>query len=86
MAKRHIDITDADVALAKQVHQLLLAVLALPSGPLEHLVQLAHSSNGWMKKDPPEYFRAQGVTRQQLRMLWHFRSNLETVSPREAQR
>jgi hypothetical protein len=86
MAKRNIDITDADIVLAKQVRHLLLAMLALPAGPLEHLVQLAHSSNGWMRRDPPEVFGALGITRQQLRMLWHFRSNLEAVMPQEARR
>jgi len=86
VAERSIDITDADIVLARQVRLSLLATLALPAGPLEHLVQLAHSSNGWMRHDPPEIFIAQGVTRQQLRMLWHFRSNLEAVMPREAPR
>lgn len=80
------DITDADIAMAREVRKLLQAVLALPSGRLEHLVQLAHASNGWQKCDPPEPFGEHGVTAQTLRMLWHFRCNLEMVCPKEARR
>ena len=86
MAHRNINVTDADIAMANQVRRLLLSVLAVPAGPLEHLVQLAHETNGWQRQDPPEIFAEQGVTAQTLRMLWHFRCNLEAVMPREARR
>jgi len=66
------------------VRQFLLAVLAMPTGPLEHLVQLAHESTAGQKDDPPEIFEGEGVSRQCLRMFWHFRCNLEAVMPPEA--
>ena len=86
MIDRDINILDEDIELAKRVRQLLLAVLAIPAGPLEHLVQLAHASNDRQRRDPPEPFEEQGVTRQSLRMLWHFKCNLEAAMPREARR
>ena len=82
--KRNPNITDADVATAREVRKLLLTVLAMPIGPLEHAVQEAHASGDFERKDPPEVFREYGVTRQALRMLWHFRCNLEAVMPGEA--
>jgi len=78
-----INVTDADRTLARQVRQLLLAVLAVPMGPLEHAVQMAHESTASQKDDPPEVFDDEGVSRQCLRMFWHFRCNLETVMPQE---
>lgn len=81
--RRNINITDADIALARKVRAALLAVMALPIEPLEHLVQEAHASSDHQRRDPKEPFAKQGVKRQPLRMLWHFRSNLETVWPRE---
>lgn len=83
MTCRNINVTEADVAMAQQVRRLLLSVLAVPAAPLEHLVQLAHESDDWQRQDPPEIFAEQGVTAQTLRMLWHFRCNLEAVMPRE---
>ncbi len=84
MGKRNINVTDADIAVVRDVRQLLLAVLAVPVGPLEHAVQLAHESTNSQEDDPDEIFEDQGVTRQALRMFWHFRCNLEAVMPREA--
>jgi len=84
------NITAADLATVRQVHKLLLAVLAIPTGPLEHAVQVAHESVRDPSDDPhldpaflqPEHFEAQGVTRQALRMFWSFRVNLESAMPR----
>jgi len=78
------NITDVDLATARQVRKLLLAMLAIPVGPLEHAVQLAHESTSSQKDDPPEIFEAAGVTRQALRMFWHFRCNIEAIMPEEA--
>jgi hypothetical protein len=77
------DVTDADKEIVRQVRQLLLAVLAVPVGPLEHAVQLAHESTSAQRNDPPEIFEEVGVSRQALRMFWHFRCNLESVMPPE---
>jgi hypothetical protein len=82
---RNPNITDGDVATVRDVRRLLLAVLAIPTGPLEHAVQLAHESTGLQKHDPDEVFDDQGVPRQALRMFWHFRCNLEAVMPQEAE-
>jgi hypothetical protein len=80
------NITPGDVALVEQLRKLLLAVLDVPADRLEHVVQLAHES-GWFERNSPlEPFRHQGISRQTLRMLWHFRCNLESVMPREAHR
>ena len=77
------NVTDADKEIVRQVRQLLLAVLAVPVGPLEHAVQLAHESTSAQRNDPPEIFEEVGVSRQALRMFWHFRCNLEAVMPPE---
>ncbi len=84
MTNGNPDISDADIATARQVRKLLLGMLAVPVGPLEHVVQLAHESTSSQKDDPPEIFEAAGVTRQALRMFWHFRCNIEAVMPQEA--
>jgi len=75
------NITDTDIATARQVRKLLLAMMALPVASLERVVQMAHESTHDQKDDPPEIFEAQGVTRQALRMFWHFRCNIEAVMP-----
>jgi len=59
-----------------QVVALLQGVRALDLVELERLVQHAHECDIHQISDPPEPFP---VTRQALRMLWHFRSNLESV-------
>ena len=79
--KNDPNITDADIATIRQVHRCLLAILAVPIGPLEHAVQAAHKSAARQKEDPQESFQTVGVTRQALRMFWHFRCNLEAVKP-----
>jgi len=75
------NITDADIATIRQVHRCLLEILAVPIGPLEHAVQAAHESAARQKEDPQESFETVGVTRQALRMFWHFRCNIEAVMP-----
>ena len=62
----------------QQVTVALNAVLAIPPDQLERLVQQAHESNCKQKDAPPERFP---VSRQALRMLWHFRCNLDAVRP-----
>ena len=57
--------------------------MAVPADRLEHLVQLAHESTASQKDDPPDVFEDDGVSRQCLRMFWHFRCNLEAVMPQE---
>jgi hypothetical protein len=61
----------------------MLAVLALPEADLERALELAHECTKDQQQDPPEIFAAQGVSRQMLRMIWHFRSNLQAVMPHE---
>jgi hypothetical protein len=56
------------------------ASLGIPLEPLERLVQEAHESTPKQMHDPQERFP---VTRQALRMFWHFRCNLEAVMPKE---
>lgn len=80
---RHIDITDADIAVVHQVHSVLLAAMHVPADRLEHLVQLAHESSDRQDRPPRELFTDEGLTRQALRMFWHFRCNLEAVLPPE---
>ena len=75
------NVTESDRRLVGDVGRLLLAVMAVPIGPLERAVQLAHESTAKQKHDPPEVFADQGVNRQCLRMFWHFRCNLEAVMP-----
>ncbi len=82
----HVDIAEQDRQLARRVQMVLLTVMELPADRLEKLVQLAHESGARQKEDPPEVFGEQGPTRQCLRMLWHFRCNLDAVMPREDRR
>lgn len=80
---RNPDITDADIAVARQVRSVLLAAMHVPADRLEHLVQMAHESSDRQDRPPRELFTGEGVTRQALRMFWHFRCNLEAVMPPE---
>ena len=87
------NVTTADLDTVREVRKLMLAVLALPTGPLEHAVQVAHDScldpdtdADWdfdpvYLVDPPEYFAALGVTRQALRLFLSLRHNLEQAQP-----
>lgn len=58
------------------VAQLLDAVMRIGIDELERIVQQAHACDIQQIDDPPEPLP---VTRQALRMFWHFRCNLESV-------
>ena len=80
------NITTDDIATVRDVRKLMLAILAVPEGPLEHALQVAHETKldpEIAKRSPPEYFKAQCVTRQALRMFWNFRCRLEAAMPQE---
>jgi len=81
--RHNINVTETDIATARHARRALQAVMSLPLGPLEHLVQTAHESGEGRRHEPREPFLSQGVNRQVLRMLWHFRNNLESAMPRE---
>ena len=76
-----MDVTEMDNNLVGGVRRILDDVMAVPVEGLERVVQLAHESTPKQKEDPPERF---DVSRQCLRMFWHFRCNLEAVMPKEA--
>lgn len=78
-----LNIISADIAVAREVARVLKAVLAVPAGPLEHAIQIAHESTAYQKDDPPETFLCEGLSRQALRMFWHFRCNLTAIMPKE---
>jgi hypothetical protein len=59
-----------------QVVALLQGVRALDLVELERLVQRAHECDIHQIGEPPEPFP---VSRQALRMFWHFRCHLESV-------
>jgi hypothetical protein len=59
-----------------RVAHVLDAVMDIDVGQLEQLVQQAHECDIHQIADPPEPLP---VTRQALRMFWHFRCNLESV-------
>ena len=59
-----------------RVAHVLDGVMGIDVGLLEELVQQAHECDINQIADPPEPFP---VSRQALRMLWHFRCNLESV-------
>lgn len=63
-------------ATIDRVAHLLDAVKRIGIDDLERIVQQAHECDIHQIGDPPEPFP---VSRQALRMLWHFRSNLESV-------
>ena len=59
-----------------RVAHLLDAVKRIGIDDLERVVQQAHECDIKQISDPSEPFP---VTRQALRMFWHFRCNLESV-------
>ena len=59
-----------------RVAHVLDAAMDIDVGQLEQLVQQAHECDIKQIGDPPEPFP---VSRQVLRMFWHFRCNLESV-------
>ena len=59
-----------------RVAHLLDAVKRIGIDDLERIVQEAHECDIHQINEPAEPFP---VTRQALRMLWHFRCNLESV-------
>ena len=59
-----------------RVAHVLDAMMDIDVGQLEQLVQQAHECDIKQISDPPEPLR---VSRQALRMFWHFRCNLESV-------
>ena len=59
-----------------RVAHVLGAVMDIDVGQLELLVQQAHECDIKQISDPLEPF---SVSRQALRMFWHFRCNLESV-------
>ena len=59
-----------------RVAHLLDAVKRIGIDDLELIVQQAHECDIKQSSDPPEPFP---VTRQAMRMFWHFRCNLESV-------
>jgi hypothetical protein len=77
--KSNPDILSADAETVRRVCRCIEEIMSIPAGPLEHAVQLAHDSTARRKDDPPEVFEVEGVSRQALRMFWHFRCNIEAV-------
>ena len=62
--------------VTRQVASVLDAVLSIPIDALELAVQEAHESDAKQMHDPQQRFP---ITRQALRMFWHFRCNLSSV-------
>ena len=65
-----------NLSTVDRVAHLLDAVKRIGIDDLERAVQQAHECDIKQISDPPEPFP---VTRQALRMFWHFRCNLESV-------
>jgi len=61
----------------KLIANALQNVMAIELDDLEKVMQQAHECDINQIPDPPEEFP---VSRQALRMLWHFRCNLDAVS------
>ncbi len=61
---------------ADAIAELLDAVMNIAVGDIEQVVQLAHEHDIKQVDDPPEPLP---ITRQALRMFWHFRCNLDSV-------
>ena len=61
----------------KSITTILHGVMAIEIEDLEKIMQQAHECEINQITDPPERFV---ISRQALRMLWHFRCNLEDVS------
>lgn len=59
-----------------RVAHLLDAVKRIDIDELERIVQQAHECDARQIDDPAEPF---AISRQALRMFWHFRCNLESV-------
>lgn len=68
--------TDSLEQLARQVGDALEQVMAIEIDRLERLVQAAHECSPYQAHDPDECY---GLSRQALRMLWHFRCNLSAI-------
>lgn len=66
----------SDPGVVRAVVNVLDAVMTIPVERLETLIQEAHESTSKQMEDPDEIFP---VSRQALRMFWHFRCNLESV-------
>lgn len=62
--------------LARQVGDALDRVTAIDVERLERLVQAAHECSPYQMREPDERY---GLSRQALRMLWHFRCNLSAI-------
>ncbi len=62
--------------IVDRIAHVLDAVMDINVAELEQIVQQAHACNIKQIGDPPEPF---AVSRQALRMFWHFRCNLEAV-------
>ena len=60
----------------ERITDLLEAVLSIDMDDLERIVQEAHECTPSQMDEPEERF---GVSRQALRMFWHFRKHLEAV-------
>ena len=60
----------------KNVTAVLNDVMAISLDDLEKIMQQAHECEITQINDPPERF---AISRQALRMLWHFRCNLDAV-------
>ena len=60
----------------KSITTVLNDVMAISLDDLEKIMQQAHECEINQITDPPERF---AISRKALRMLWHFRCNLENV-------
>lgn len=65
-----------NLSTVSRVAHLLDAVKRIEIDDLERVVQQAHECNIHQVTEPPERLP---VTRQALRMFWHFRCHLESV-------
>ncbi len=68
-----------DPGTVDRVAHLLDVVKRIGIDDLEQVVQQAHECDIHQVSEPPEPFP---VTRQALRMFWHFRCNLDLVEVR----
>lgn len=75
-----MEVTEMDINVVDKVWRALEVVMAVSVEEMERIVQLAHESTARQKEEPLERFE---VSRQCLRMFWHFRCNLEAVMPKE---
>jgi hypothetical protein len=63
--------------IAAETRDVLHAIAELPIDRLEELMQYAHECTPNQHEEPEERLP---VTRQALRMLWHFRCHLDAVT------